>query len=78
MTTLTDLVHLKDADARTDVRAEAHSHRHPKRLNLPVHGVQFRHPAWLAFLLLAFAVSAGGLFVIAYTAVASGSVTPGA
>ncbi len=68
MTTLTDLAHLNDAD----VRAEAHSHRHPNRLNLTAHGVQ------LLFLLFAFAISAGGLFVITYTAVAGGSVTPGA
>ncbi len=58
MTTLTDLAHLSDADARPDVRTEAHTPRRRK---------QMTNPAWLLFLLLVFAISVGGLFVVAYT-----------
>ncbi len=55
---MTTLTHLSDADVRPDVRTETHTHRHRK---------QRTNPAWLLFLLLVFAISVGGLFVVAYT-----------
>ncbi len=64
------------ADVRPDVRIEVHSHRHPKRLNLRAHGVQLRSPLWLLFLLLTFAVSVGGLFVVAWTLGAAAYTAP--
>ncbi len=62
---MTTLTHPSDADVRPDVRTETHTHRHRKPL---------KNPAWLVFLLLAFAVSASGLFVVAYT-LAGGAYT---
>ncbi len=52
---MTTLTHPADADVRPDVRTETHAHRH-----LSVELVK------VLFLLVAFAVCAGGLFTIAW------------
>lgn len=62
---MTTLNPARDAVVRPDVRTEAHTHRHRRPL---------KNPAWLLFLLLTFAVSVGGLFVVAYTL--GGQVAP--
>lgn len=54
---MTTLTHPADADARPDVRTEAHAHRHRKP----------RSVGWLLLLLVTFVVCVGGLVAVAWT-----------